>query len=80
MTTGEVTELRYWIDLAIKAVIGVIVSLVGLDYRNLKGSLHDLEQTKYQLTAQVQVLQNEVNGIKDRLDRIEKKLDRALER
>ena len=80
MTTGEVTELRYWIDLAIKAFIGVVVSIVGLDYRNLKGSLHDLEQTKYHLTAQVQVLQNEVNGIKDRLDRIEKKLDRVLDK
>jgi tetrahydromethanopterin S-methyltransferase subunit G len=39
-----------------------------------------LEQTKYTLTAQVQVLQTEVNGVKERLDRIEKKLDRALDR
>jgi hypothetical protein len=80
MTSADVTELRYWLDLAIKAIIGVVVSIVGLDYKNLKSSLHDLEQTKYTLTAQVQVLQTEVNGVKERLDRIEKKLDRALDR
>jgi hypothetical protein len=78
--TQDVTEIRYWIDLFIKAVIGVVVSIVGLDYKNLKSSLHELEQNKYTLTAQVQVLQAEMMGVKDRLERIEKKLDRALEK
>jgi predicted nuclease with TOPRIM domain len=80
MTGGDITELRYWLDLLIKAVIGVVVSLVGMDYRSVKNSLQELEQSKYNLTMQVQVMQSEVASIKDRLERIEQKLDKALTR
>jgi len=80
MTTGDITEIRYWLDLVIKAVIGVVVGVVGLDYKNLKESLNDLERNKYMVTAQVQILQTDIAGMKDRLDRIEKKLDKALEK
>jgi hypothetical protein len=77
---GDVTEFRYWLDLFIKAIIGVVVSLVGLDYRAVKTSLLELEQSKYQLTTQVQVLQVELSSIKQRLERIDSKIDRALEK
>lgn len=77
---GDVTEVRYWLDLLIKGIIGVVVSLVGLDYRAVKTSLLELEQSKYQLTMQVQVLQVELSSIKQRLERIDGKIDRALEK
>lgn len=80
MTEGDVTQLRYWIDLLIKGVIGIVISLVGMDYRQVKNSLKELEQSKYQLTMHVEVMQHEVNGIKDRLERIEQKIDRILEK
>lgn len=80
MTEGDVTEVRYWLDLLIKGVIGVVISLVGMDYRQVKNSLKELEQSKYQLTMHVEVMQNEMNGIKDRLQRIEQKIDRILEK
>lgn len=80
MTEGDVTQLRYWIDLLIKGVIGVVISLVGMDYRQVKNSLKELEQSKYQLTMHVEVMQHEVSSIKDRLERIEQKIDRILEK
>ena len=80
MTDGDVTELRYWLDLLIKGVIGIVISLVGMDYRQVKNSLKELEESKYQLTMHVEVMQSEMNGIKDRLQRIEQKIDRILER
>jgi len=80
MTDGDVTELRYWLDLLIKGVIGVVISLVGMDYRQVKNSLKELEQSKYQLTMHVEVMQSEMTGIKDRLQRIEQKIDRILEK
>lgn len=80
MTGGDVTELRYWVDLLIKGVIGIVISLVGMDYRQVKNSLKELEQSKYQLTMHVEVMQNEMTGIKDRLQRIEQKIDRILEK
>jgi hypothetical protein len=80
MTDGDVTELRYWLDLLIKGAIGIVISLVGLDYRQVKNSLKELEQSKYQLTMHVEVMQNEMVGIKDRLQRIENKIDRILEK
>jgi hypothetical protein len=80
MTDGDVTELRYWLDLLIKGAIGIVISLVGLDYRQVKNSLKELEQSKYQLTMHVEVVQNEMVSIKDRLQRIENKIDRILEK
>lgn len=80
MTDGDVTELRYWLDLLIKGVIGIVISLVGMDYRQVKNSLKELEQSKYQLTMHVEVMQSEMSSIKDRLQRIEQKIDRILEK
>jgi predicted nuclease with TOPRIM domain len=80
MTDGDVTELRYWLDLLIKGAIGIVISLVGMDYRQVKNSLKELEQSKYQLTMHVEVMQSEMGAIKDRLQRIEQKIDRILEK
>lgn len=80
MTSNDVTEMRYWIDLALKGLIGVVVSIVGLDYRAMKKSLSDLEQAKYVTAAEVQIVQSELRTIKDRLEKIDGKLDRALQR
>ena len=76
--TSDVTELRYWIDIAIKMAIGVLVSIIGLDYRSVKNSLQELQDNRYRVSVEVQVLQSELNNIKIRLDRIEGKLDRVL--
>jgi hypothetical protein len=78
--THDVTELRYWIDLAIKMAIGVLVSIIGLDYRSVKNSLQELQENKYRTSVEVQVIQAELGSIKTRLDRIEVKLDKALEK
>lgn len=78
--TGDVTELRYWLDLAIKGLIGIVVSIVGMDYRQVKNSLEELQQSKFQMTMQVQVMQSELGSMKQRLERIEEKLDRVLSR
>lgn len=76
--TSDITELRYWIDIAIKMAIGVLVSIIGLDYRSVKNSLQELQDNRYRMSVEVQVLQSELNNIKIRLDRIEGKLDRVL--
>lgn len=78
--TGDVTDLKYWLDIIIKAAIGVLVSIISLDYRSVKNSLRELETHKYVVTAEVQVIQNELAYIKGRLERIEQKLDKALEK
>lgn len=80
MTDQDFTNLRYWLDLAIKAIIGVVVSIVGLDYRSVKNSLSDLEQAKYRVTTEVQIMQSELNHIRTQIERIEKKLDRVLDK
>lgn len=80
MTDHDITRLQYWLDLVIKAIIGVVVSVVGMDYRQVKNSLKELEQKKYQLTMQAEVMHVELVSMKDRLERIEKKLDRVLEK
>jgi hypothetical protein len=76
--THDITELRYWIDLAIKMAIGVLVSIIGLDYRSVKNSLQELQENKYRTSVEVQVIQAELINIKTRLDRIETKLDKVL--
>ena len=78
--SSDITELRYWIDLAIKMAIGVLVSIIGLDYRSVKNSLQELQENKYRTSVEVQVIQAELTNIKVRLDRIETKLDKVLAR
>ena len=78
--SSDITEVRYWIDLAIKMAIGVLVSIIGLDYRSVKNSLQELQENKYRTSVEVQVIQAELTNIKVRLDRIETKLDKVLAR
>jgi hypothetical protein len=72
------TELKYWIDLLIKAVIGIVISLVSFDYRQVKNSLKELEEHRFLLATEEQVLRVELNGVRERLERIDNKLDRIL--
>jgi len=80
LTDGDFTQIRYWFDLAIKAIIGVVISMVGMDYRSVKNSLHELEQSKYQVTMEVQILKAELKSIESQIERIDKKLDKVLEK
>ena len=80
MSTEDFTHLKYWFDLAVKAIIGVVVSIVGMDYRAVKNSLHELEEAKYRVTMEVQVMQTELNHIRNQIERIEHKLDKVLEK
>jgi hypothetical protein len=48
-----------------------------MDYRSVKNSLRELEQKKYELFVQAQVIHVELLAIKDRVERIDNKLDRV---
>ncbi len=80
MTDADFTKIQYWFELLIKAAIGIVVSIVGLDYRSVKNSLKELEAHKYQMAAEVQIINSELASIKGRLERIDGKLDKALAR
>jgi len=76
----DFTQLRYWFDIAVKALIGVVVSIVGMDYRAVKNSLHELEQSKYQMGMEVQILKANLVHIQAQIERVDQKLDKALEK
>lgn len=78
--TSDIMELKYWLDLLIKAIIGIVVGIVGLDYRSMKNSLAELEQTKYNLQLQVQAVELQLKSFESSLDKIDKKLDKALDK
>jgi hypothetical protein len=80
LTDQDFLQVKYWFDLMVKAIIGVVVSIVGMDYRSVKNSLKELEQKKYELTMQAQITHVELIAVKDRLERIDKKLDRVLDK
>jgi hypothetical protein len=80
LTEGDFTQVKYWFDLAIKAIIGVVVSLIGLDYRAVKTDLVELETARYHMTTEVEILKNELNHIKRSLDKIDDKLGKAINR
>jgi len=75
LTHADVEQLRQWLDIGIKAIIGLIISLVGWDYKNVKTALTDLQQSKYELHSQISITQSELTQLKKTLDRIENKLD-----
>lgn len=75
MTHTDVEQLRQWLDIGIKAIIGLIVSFVGWDYKNVKTTLIELQQSKYELTTQIRITQSELTHLRKTLERIETKLD-----
>ena len=77
MAEHDFVTVRYWVDLAVKTLIGIVITLVGVDYRSVKNSLRELEQKKYELFVQAQVIHVELLAIKDRVERIDNKLDRV---
>lgn len=80
MSEQDFTQIKTWLDLAVKAIIGIVISIVGMDYRAVKNSLHELEESKYRVTSEVQIIQAELNHIKNQIDRIDKKLDKVLDK
>lgn len=78
--TADITDLKYWLDMFIKALIGIVVSIVGLDYRSMKNSLFELEQTKHNLQMQVQAVEIQLRNFESSLNRIDKKIDKVLEK
>lgn len=80
MTDADITKLRYWLDLGIKALIGIVVSIVGMDYRSVKNSLSELQQAKYTMSTEVSILRVEIRELIGRLERIEHKLDRLADK
>lgn len=78
MTDQDFTQLKYWIDLAVKAIIGIVISIVGLDYRSVKTKLDDLEEHKHKMITEVGIIRTELSYIKDGISNIDKKIDRAF--
>lgn len=66
--------------MAIKAVIGIVISIVGMDYRSVKNSLHELEQSKYQVSMEVQILKSDLSNIQSQMEKMDKKLDKLIEK
>lgn len=80
MTEQDLTQFKTWLDLAVKAAIGVVISIVGMDYRSVKNSLKELEESKYRTTMEVQIIQAELGHIKSQLERLDKKIDKVLDK
>jgi hypothetical protein len=78
--TSDVLEMRYWLDIFIKALIGIVVGIVGYDYRTMKNSLTELEENKYALRMQVQAIEIQVKALHGTIERIDKKLDKVLDK
>lgn len=76
----DLTKVTYWLDLIVKGIIGIFVTLVGMDYKQVKTSLQELQDSKYKLATQIEVVQVEVKAFGSRLDRIEYKLDQLIEK
>ncbi len=80
MTEQDLTQFKTWLDLAVKAAIGIVISIVGMDYRSVKNSLKELEESKYRTTMEVQIIQAELGHIKSQLERLDKKIDKVLDK
>jgi len=80
LSDNDFTQVKYWFDLGIKAIIGVVVSIVGMDYRAVKKSLQDVEVARYHLQQEVEVLKTELKYIKRMVERIDEKMDTVLNR
>jgi len=80
MTATTFVQFQYWLDIGIKAIIGIGIALIGADYKAVKDMLHDLEGAKNIAGSERAVLTSIAAANNLRLDRIESKIDRIIER
>jgi len=80
LTDQDFTNVKYWMDLGVKALIGVVISIVGLDYRSVKNNLEDLQEHKHRLASELAIVKAELGWIKNSVNSIDNKLDKALKR
>jgi uncharacterized membrane-anchored protein YhcB (DUF1043 family) len=78
--TDDVMEMKYWLDILVKAIIGIVVGIVGFDYRSMKNSLTELQESKHSLQMQVQAVEIQLKTFQLSLDKIDKKIDKVLEK
>jgi hypothetical protein len=78
--TDDVMEMKYWLDILVKAIIGIVVGIVGFDYRSMKNSLTELQESKHSLQMQVQAVEIQLKTFQFSLDKIDKKIDKVLEK
>jgi hypothetical protein len=65
-------------DLLLKAIIGGVIAIVSWDYRSVKNHLEELQTARYENGADLTVVKSQITYIKERVDSIDKKLDRAI--
>lgn len=80
MTSQDFTKVAYWVDMAIKGSIAIVMGIIGMDYKAVRSSLKDLEEKKYLVVQEIAILRNSLVITEARLDRIERKIDNLLER
>jgi tetrahydromethanopterin S-methyltransferase subunit G len=80
MTSDDITNIGFWIDKAIKVVIAVAIAIASFEYRNIKNSLDDLQEKKHILLGQIEAIEKTYIQVDKRLERIELKIDRVVER
>ena len=78
MNVDKLQNGAMWVDIIVKSLIGALVAIVGWDYRNVKSHLEELQTARYTQSADVRVIQSELNYIRKRVDSIDNKLDRAI--
>lgn len=70
----------FWEALGAAAAAIATSGLALFRGRGVSDKLHRLQTTQHTTTMKVAVLESTLGGVKERLDRIEGKIDRVLER
>ena len=68
----------YWVELILKGGMGVVFAIISWDYRNVKSHLEELQTARYEVGADVAIVQSEVEYIKESVDRIDRKIDKMM--
>ena len=67
MSQADITDFKYWLDMAIKGVIGLLIGLAGIEYRGVKNKIEDLELAKHEMRSDILVIRNDISTVKDQV-------------
>jgi len=76
----EERSLRRWMDKILLGAMGMVMALVGVVWGTMQYQVNRVDQTQRDFGERVKALEVKIEDVDNRLDRMETKLDKILEK
>lgn len=80
MSTDKLISASYIFDMVIKGFIAIVVTVGGYHFKEVTEDIKELKSQNTSKETRIAVIESAIPSLSKQIDRIEIKLDKALER